>query len=167
MWTKVWRVSPCVGLCIMVMSFTAGCSPVDTEATTSDYQPPPVVAPAPIENTASTLDHYRAAAECEGKDYDDVMALGNQSADLPTLDGAAGFQITLNLRQRVAHIMIELAEDADAKGCVKTARKTYLAIIDTFTGSAYEAVRQRAQIGIDDLRAAQMQPKHHSASQVN
>ena len=39
-------------------------------------------------------------------------------------------------------------------GCAAKARETYLFVIETFIGIGYSAMRQRAQIGIDDLRAS-------------
>jgi hypothetical protein len=48
--------------------------------------------------------------------------------------------------------MLEVADAARDHGCKDAARRLYDAVIGTYTGSAYAALRQRAQIGIDDLR---------------
>jgi len=62
----------------------------------------------------------------------------------------------LGLSQRLA-TAIGLADVADAakrKGCAEQARALYDLIVEVYVGSGYAGVRQRAQIGIDDLRAA-------------
>ncbi len=48
--------------------------------------------------------------------------------------------------------ILEVADAAREHGCKKVARGLYDAVIATYTGAAYAALRQRAQIGIDDLR---------------
>ncbi len=48
--------------------------------------------------------------------------------------------------------VLEVADAAREHGCKKVARGLYDAVIATYTGAAYAALRQRAQIGIDDLR---------------
>lgn len=48
--------------------------------------------------------------------------------------------------------ILEVADAAREHGCKKVARGLYDRVIATYTGAAYAALRQRAQIGIDDLR---------------
>ena len=48
--------------------------------------------------------------------------------------------------------ILEVADAAREHGCKKVARGLYDTVIATYTGGAYAALRQRAQIGIDDLR---------------
>ncbi len=48
--------------------------------------------------------------------------------------------------------MLTVADAARDHGCKQVARRLYDTVIATYTGSAYAALRQRAQIGIDDLR---------------
>ncbi len=45
-----------------------------------------------------------------------------------------------------------VAQIAADKGCIKIARKLWLFVVDNYVGSRYAAYRQRAQIGIDDIR---------------
>jgi hypothetical protein len=86
---------------------------------------------------------------------DAERGLTQRAADVPP--GLESFQ--LDMQQRIARSMLKMAEAAAAKHCNKTARQTYLEVIDTFTGSGYTAERQRAQIGIDDLRAFEPEAK--------
>jgi hypothetical protein len=48
--------------------------------------------------------------------------------------------------------VLQVADAARDHGCKDVARSLYDAVIATYTGSAYTALRQRAQIGIEDLR---------------
>ena len=48
--------------------------------------------------------------------------------------------------------ILEVADAARQHRCAAVARDLYDAVIATYTGSAYAALRQRAQIGIEDLR---------------
>ena len=48
--------------------------------------------------------------------------------------------------------VLEVADAARQHRCPDVARGLYDAVIATYTGSAYAALRQRAQIGIEDLR---------------
>ena len=111
----------------------------------------------PEENIGDIMARYKRSADCEGADYAAFNKTAGQIIDGTSNTPPGLIGLETGLRQSVARSMIDLAEDAVEKKCLKTARKTYLAVIDTFTGSAYAAARQRAQIGIDDLRAAQMQ----------
>jgi len=48
--------------------------------------------------------------------------------------------------------ILEVADAARDHGCKEVARHLYDTVIATYTGSAYAALRQRAEIGIEDLR---------------
>lgn len=48
--------------------------------------------------------------------------------------------------------ILEVADAARLRGCKHVARGLYDAVIASYIGGAYAALRQRAQIGIDDLR---------------
>jgi hypothetical protein len=48
--------------------------------------------------------------------------------------------------------VLQVADAARQHHCTVVARNLYDTVIATYTGSAYAALRQRAQIGIEDLR---------------
>ena len=52
-----------------------------------------------------------------------------------------------------ARSLVALGDQAAAKHCYATARKVYLDVISVFIGSDYGAYRQKAQVGIDEIRA--------------
>jgi hypothetical protein len=47
--------------------------------------------------------------------------------------------------------ILDVADASRERGCAIMARRLYDAVIATYIGTAYAALRQRAQIGIDDL----------------
>jgi hypothetical protein len=99
---------------------------------------------------------YRAQTECEGKWFD-VIKIGLMVDNITAGDARyLRQQNMMVISQTVAARWNTFAGLAAEKGCGSTARTLYLYVIETFTGSAYAAMRQRAQIGIDDLRAAQV-----------
>ncbi len=101
---------------------------------------------------------YRTAPECEGQGFD-LIRLFLQTEGFTAEAARAQRQSNmLAISQTVASRWNAFAGAAAAKGCGPTARALYLYVIETFTGSAYAAMRQRAQIGIDDLRAASAAP---------
>lgn len=60
----------------------------------------------------------------------------------------------LDKGQQAATDMNRAAQAAADKGCPAIARKWWIYVIENFIGNGYAAMRQRAQIGIDDLRVA-------------
>jgi hypothetical protein len=52
----------------------------------------------------------------------------------------------------------EVADAAPQHHCKEVARGLYDTVIATYVGTAYAALRQRAQIGIDDLRNERGRP---------
>ena len=147
--------------CLIFTLLFSGCSPQDAtpQGVDSAADQAPVAPAPPKENIGDIMKRYKDAPECEGKDYADFISMENRISEGVPDTPPELIWVVEKLRESAAHSMIEVAEYATEKHCPQTARKTYLAVIDTFTGSDYAAVRQRAQIGIDDLRAAQMQVK--------
>ena len=83
----------------------------------------------------------------------DLLAGIEQDNVQQEMDG--GDSWALSDGQNVASEFNELAAVEEKLGCRELAKQTYLKVIETYIGSGYEAMRQRAQIGIDDLRSTQ------------
>jgi hypothetical protein len=60
-----------------------------------------------------------------------------------------GFKFAGELASR----LFLVADQALKSGCLTVADRYYHRVIDIFTGTAYASYRQRAQIGIDDVRS--------------
>lgn len=100
------------------------------------------------------LDKFRAAPGCDTGligtiklliEVSDVIARGAQ---------AARQRDAVEMSQWPARYQNRVAQAAADKGCSDLARELYLDVIDRYTGTAYAAMRERARIGIDDLRAS-------------
>jgi hypothetical protein len=101
-------------------------------------------------------EHYNRAKLM--MDIQELIAQGHQ-AQLRTSTKAADFELVVRESRQSAANRIKLADVLTAKECFDVARELYLSVIDDFPGSVFAAARQRAQIGIDDLRAATSHPK--------
>lgn len=92
-------------------------------------------------------------------DYRRVLTLPSP----PTLDRKAAMMATkrsenVTLQGRfadtAARARLAIADAALAQKCLDLADKHYRYVTATFTGSAWTAYRERARIGVDDVRAA-------------
>ncbi len=92
-------------------------------------------------------------------DYRRVLTLPSP----PTLDRKAAMMATkrsenITLQGRfadtAARARLAIADAALAQKCLDLADKHYRYVTATFTGSAWTAYRERARIGVDDVRAA-------------
>lgn len=81
-----------------------------------------------------------------------------QSPDLKMSLRTAAYLTTqadiLRTRQLTAGLILEIGDRALKKGCLDFAEEAYRTVIATFTGFGYVAHRQRAEIGLQDIRAA-------------
>jgi hypothetical protein len=57
-------------------------------------------------------------------------------------------------RERHTSLAFALADGALKNGCLDAADHAYRRIISYYTGSAYSGIRDRAKLGVDDVRAA-------------
>jgi hypothetical protein len=81
-----------------------------------------------------------------------------RTADLRTDEGL--YYVARKEREKSQVLAAELAtrlfyvaDKALGAGCLSTADRYYRRIIEIFTGTSYASYRQRAQIGIDDVRS--------------
>ena len=104
------------------------------------------------------LDRYRAEPGCSGKLHDAVLTM-LEVGDLAAI-GARHVRAPdmLQKGQIAAAAYNRTAQVAADKGCPVVARTLWLTVIEQYVGSGYAAMWQRAQIGIDDLRAAGLAP---------
>jgi hypothetical protein len=61
---------------------------------------------------------------------------------------------SLDLRQQAVALELEVADSALRHGCLDFADSRYRSIISTYIGLGYAAHRQRAEIGLNDVRYA-------------
>ncbi len=116
----------------------------------------------PMMNTEH-LKAYAAEKDCTGIEYEHTKLFAEvdnvgASAQIDLFTSRAGrdpdyISRAVATGQTMAIIYNGLGQIALAKGCPAQAREWYLKTIEGFTGAAYAAQRERAKIGLDDVRA--------------
>lgn len=66
----------------------------------------------------------------------------------------AGKSDSLDWSVPLVSASLDVADGAKDAGCAKTAKGLYDIVIRAYVGSAFAALRQRAEIGLSDLRSA-------------
>lgn len=61
-------------------------------------------------------------------------------------------QLELEENTKISTIKNKIGDNLISVGCLTEAKTMYMSVIDTYTGSAYSAIRQHSQIKIDDIR---------------
>ncbi|GBR52844.1 hypothetical protein AA11825_2350 [Acetobacter pomorum DSM 11825] len=61
-------------------------------------------------------------------------------------------QLELEENTKISTIKNKIGDGLISVGCLSEAKNMYMNVIDTYTGSAYSAIRQHSQIKIDDIR---------------
>jgi hypothetical protein len=74
--------------------------------------------------------------------YDDLESVARKNRELGQAYG-----------QYVFDVLSIVADYSLQRGCLDVADKYYRSIVNIFTGTSYASYRQRAQIGIDDVRS--------------
>ena len=88
-----------------------------------------------------------AGADCSSPDL--VTARNNVVATASVVDPQ---RFDLDRIFAAGSWILDVADGAKRHGCADTARYLYDAVISTYVGGGYAALRERARIGIDDLR---------------
>ena len=125
------------------------------------------VTPTPKDNYANAsiklnamfdeeLAAYKAAPSCGDKHAADIAylahyGLNQNSALLPTLASSEGFEMNRDTSFVFAQKLLQLGDAQVSKGCYAEAKKTYLDVIDTMTGSAYASLREHAEASIASM----------------
>lgn len=88
-----------------------------------------------------------AAPGCSGPKVDQMWAIwrGMVTAYRPVGLSA--------LRDSAGHLLFQ-ADEMKRKGCLDEADRGYREVVSTYVGNGYAAYRQRAEIGIEDIRRA-------------
>jgi hypothetical protein len=99
------------------------------------------------------VEAYRLDRQCDGAAYtaarEKIAYFSRQHYSADDLMA----QLISATYVHAAKSLTDLGEIAAQKHCAAVARKTLLDVISVYTGSNYVAIRQRAQVLLDDLRA--------------
>jgi hypothetical protein len=100
------------------------------------------------------IDEFLAGppGDCQATSINTALTVTREAGErLPSWAAPVGI---FRLEQERASWFLDLADAAASHGCPKLADQVYREVIKTYIGSDYAAQRQRAQIGIEDVRAA-------------
>ena len=64
----------------------------------------------------------------------------------------SGVEFFLSARISAGSLLLDVADAAKGKGCAAVARAMYDQVVQSYTGLSFAALRERAAIGIQDLR---------------
>jgi hypothetical protein len=82
----------------------------------------------------------------------DSPHLARASDEVTAAFEAAAVMTYRNAIDEVAALTLDVADAAADKGCPAQARLLYRHVVRTFVGTAYAAYRQRAEIGLAEIR---------------
>ena len=139
-----------VGRTTLLLAFSA--LALAAAPSSSKNQPQPAPSGPLLDD--GTLQRYRAEPGCSGKMHNLVQLFLNIGDVYAEAGNIARKPDALQRGQSAAMGYNKAAQAAADKGCPDAARRWWLTVIETYVGTGYAAMRQRAQIGIDDLRAA-------------
>ncbi len=152
-----------------VPTATATPNPVAATAAEPSHYAPPSTTPSvdelksqlreglaePYGKGQRALERYRAASDCAGADRDTVKEMIEV---LRIMVSAVHDQNIRDIEDtaRVYHtgLTFDFADAALRRGCFDDADWGYRGLIEIYVGQAYGGIRDRARIGVDDVRAA-------------
>lgn len=109
-------------------------------------------------NGMSTLKSYQAEKTCDSpnsniikSDIDEIM---NSLNEVTVKMGSHNPLYTRKIKLQHQNLSFEFADSALKKGCLDDANIVYRDIVNMYVGQAYGGIRDRARLGIDDVRAA-------------
>ena len=107
------------------------------------------------------LERYRASEGCDSADAQEVLAnIAELEETVSRFHTVKSFpEYERQARDMHTNLSFAFADEALRRGCLDDADRVYRGLVAFYTGGAYAGIRDRAKLGIDDVRAA------HSAGQ--
>ena len=104
----------------------------------------------------AALDQYRASDGCDGQHPREVLAkIAELEESLVMFHQVRLFpQYEREVRDWHTTLSFAFADEALRRGCLDDADRVYRNLVAFYTGGAYAGIRDRAKLGIDDVRAA-------------
>lgn len=105
----------------------------------------------------SAADRYAKVPEAENTDSREVEArLADLEKELVLFNRVSGSTLRsaeTETRSRHTKLAFALADAALAKGALDVADRTYRRLVEFYVGNAYSGIRDRARMGVDDVRS--------------
>jgi hypothetical protein len=109
----------------------------------------------PFVEGMEALERYRASQGCDGPDAKEVLAkIAELEEDVSLFHDVEFPEYERESRDRHTTLSFGFADEALRRRCLDDADRVYRRLVAFYTGSAYAGIRDRAKLGIDDIRAA-------------
>jgi hypothetical protein len=109
----------------------------------------------------TALEGYSAGNDCTGSNANTVKLKIEQIASKAASSTYSDQYIdTSEVLKKHTELSFKYAEEAFKKGCLDEADNAYRDIIKFYIGEAYSGIRDRAKLGIDDIRALRDKNTH-------
>jgi len=109
----------------------------------------------PFVKGMEALERYRASEGCDSPDGREVLAkIAELEESVSLFHQVQSFpQYEREARARHTELAFAFADEALRRDCLDDADRVYRGIVAFYTGNAYAGLRDRAMLGIDDVRA--------------
>ncbi|MCI0365521.1 MAG: hypothetical protein L0Y44_16725 [Phycisphaerales bacterium] len=108
-------------------------------------------------DASEALEKWQADGGCSGPAHDAIVAKMNElegnAARWNRVASSLPWQAR-TARERHTEIAFRFADVSLKRGCLDEADRTYRRLVEFYIGAAYSGIRDRARLGIDDVRAA-------------
>ncbi len=147
-------------LCIVALiSIGTGClasrmtAAVEKEATANRMKP--------YQEASAALSVWQESEGCMGQERDDVLAKMKSLEDNVSFWNRARVFSAYESEARSQHaeVAFAFADESLNRGCLDDADKTYRRLLELYAG-ADSGIRDRAKLGIEDVRAARWQAEY-------
>jgi hypothetical protein len=116
----------------------------------------PTPAERKVAETRSAVEEFKGEAGCDGQSYRKAKAGVDElqrSAEILSGDPSyVVYKYAVIARDHHTQTAFLLADAAKGKGCLDVADSIYRGLISLYVGSAYGGIRDRARLGIEDIR---------------
>lgn len=112
----------------------------------------------PFVEGMAALEQYRASEGCDNPHAKEVRAkIAELEESLSLFHRVQSFpQYEREARDRHTTLSFAFADEALRRGCLDDADGVYRNLVAFYTGGAYAGIRDRAKLGIDDVRSARV-----------
>lgn len=116
----------------------------------------------PYQEGLAALDRYRETGECEaaGPVLAKITELEEDARDWTSLSSVGLRRYAAEARERHAALAFAFAEEALNRGCLDDADRVYRRLIEFYVGAGYSGIRDRARVGVEDVRSARQGLAH-------
>lgn len=130
-----------------------------------------VVSSSPAENRArpykegmKAFEKYTKSEGCEGPDREKILVcLKDLKEDVNNFNIVGMRAYESEQRTRHTSLAFSFADEALKRGCLKDADEIYRDLIRFYVGETYAGIRDRAKLGVDDVREERRAKREQSS----